>query len=406
MFYTYNNVAIFNADVLEHFPIFLQKTAHYPSVSLNLTATDVIVALIDSEYPITLEYFSNISSVNGLCILQADFLITYLHANAIKIKKHLINVITSVLTHALKCRILLSEPDFDQQLFFFSHSGFLDPKFYNDPPSVELNWSKQVHPSITISSINRIVSSLKKDRAVLNLVISPYLASTLSKIIHFMNEGSGLLFITNYTQNGEGMLGVNSNYISEGETDMVLPPPPLTPFQFHSHPDRITMERKAFIAWPSGQDMKNVAESYFTTKPQLVHIVISPEGLWIIMMSYEYQHLCNRIIENNLSDVSERLLDGIYNVFTNLEQYRVTDSVDPLHRHQSDQHYLIDVSNVRMGTILPDVSNEYYKYPIFKLNYFKWSVFEHNTNGIVITSEYLPTANIGAYIPPYNPYTD
>jgi hypothetical protein len=406
MFYTYNNIAIFSSDVLASIPTFIEKTTHYPPVP-TLCATDLIVALIDSKYPITLDHFHNISGVNGICIINQAFLILYLNALDVNTKRLMINVITSILTHSLKCKLLLSDPDFDQQSHFFSHAGFLDPIFNIDPPSIEMSWHKQITPSITLSSINKIVSSLKKDRVVLNLIISQNLASTLSKIIHFMNEGAGTLFLTNYTQNGDGVLGVNSKYIIEGGPNESSNPNPLTPFVFHSHPDRITIENKAFIAWPSGQDMRVVAGSFFTNRPQLVHMVISPEGIWVVMTSYEYQQVAKKMLKANLADKAMKLVNEIRDVFTQLEKYRVTDTIDPLYRHQTDQHYMVAVSKIKIGTVLKDEAfRDFANFPIFKLNYFKWSVFDNPTNVVSVTVEYLPTVVVGAYLPPYNPYSD
>lgn len=221
--------------MLEYFPSFLEKTAHFPD-GPSLEETDIIVTSVDSEYPITLGYLDSASSIQGVCIIRKPSnLIIYLHTNEISNRKLLINVITSTLTRNLTCKVLLSDPEFEQYIVFYCHVGFIDPVITDDPPAVWMYWSKQVNPALTISTINKAVSSLKKDRVVLNLIISSRLATTLSKIVQFMNEGAGNLFITSYTPNKEAVLGVNAKYIVEGTPEGVTPPR-LTPFVFHSHP--------------------------------------------------------------------------------------------------------------------------------------------------------------------------
>lgn len=156
----------------------------------------------------------------------------------------------------------------------------------------------------------------------------------------------------------------------------------------------------------SADDMKNIAESFFTGKPQLVHMVSSPEGLWVIMTSYEYQQLARKILSLESPDVSDRLLNSVDNAFAPYEN-RSTDRVDVIHRHKYAKLFMMVNASITISSVLSDdVAREFAQFPIFKISFYKWSIFDDPTNKVSITVEYLPTENLEAHLPPYNPYKD
>lgn len=217
----------------------------------------VIVAAVQSEYMLSPATFNSISSVDGIGILNSSLnVLIYLRAVNIPIKTKILRFITSVINTSITCSIPINDVDFDSTVNFYVQNGFILPRYDDNRQSVILKWRKPISKSDTLNTITKIKSAVKNERCWLTIIITQEVAIVFEKIIKFMNEVAGILFINSYNADGEAILGINSDYILEGTIDRSNFDLKLSPFSFHSHPEHITSEYDAFISWPSGQDMR------------------------------------------------------------------------------------------------------------------------------------------------------
>lgn len=414
-FFAYNDVVIFPSKMMTSFPAFVAKLSSYPPFSI--VESDVIVASVQSDFPLTAQSFDSAKRVDGLAVVNsATDELTYLHtersANDLATKSKLVRAITTLLTRDLICFIPLQSSDFEGTTTFLVKNGFVSPAFNQERNAIAMTWMEKIPDSVTLNLIAKIVASVKRDRCSLTMIIPKSVAQTLAKTVSFMNEAGGALFITRYTDAGEAVLGVNSDYIKEGGmAEVAVPSDAASPVTFHSHPDHVTTEYKAFISWPSGQDMRALVVWFLQDRNQLAHFVVAPEGLWIVSLTYEFQLLIKTLKKFRLVQCGNELQRAIYDVFTRFD-YARSKAVSPLERHRAEADYVTTVAGFKIGTLLGlvpslvascHVANKYEPYPLFKVSFVKWDRFEEAIGSEVThTVEYAPDERGGLpiLIPP------
>jgi len=396
-FFAYNDVVIFPSKMLVAFPAFMTKTSAYPPFTLG--EHDVIIASVQSDFPLTMQSFDSLYRIDGLAVLNsATDELTYLHSHDLVVKSKLVRAITGLITRDVVFFVPIKSPDFDATTTFLVRNGFGSPVFDEQRNSIGMSWMERIPDSVTLNSIGRIVASLMNDRCSFTMLIPKTVAQTLGKTIHFMNEAGGLLSITRYAENGDAILGVNSDYILEGGIDGVQIPIHLGPITFHAHPDHVTAEYKTFISWPSGQDMKMIVGSFLQDYNQLAHFVVAPEGLWILSLTYEFQLLVNTVKKFGLIDCGVHLQQAIYDVFSTFDFAR-DKAVSPLERHRAESDYVTTIAGFKIGTLLGlvpslvtscHVANKYQSSQIFKVAFINWDRFEDLSGQVTYTVEYAP----------------
>jgi len=277
---------------------------------------------------------------------------------------------------------------------FFVKYGFIEPKLIKKV--IRMRYVKRPSTKLTLMQIRSAVASLKKNVLLINMFIPKVVAVTLSKCLREINEASGNLSIVKYIDNGAALIGLNSDNIQSGDEGSV--PLPDSPFVFHMHPDHITREFKAFISWPSGQDMMVVALSFLNFRDQLVHFVVSPEGLWSIHVTTEFQKLLVSLRSSNSYDCSQGILAAIHKVFTDFENPRLANTIDAIDRHNIGGRYLATTKNYKLSNLFTDVPdlnsvcrvNVAEDAQLFNVSLIKWKRFSETAdNGVYLTFDYI-----------------
>jgi hypothetical protein len=409
-FFAYNDIVIFPSKMLTTFSTFNAKISMYPPFTLG--DSDVIIASVQSDFPLTVLSIDSANSIDGLCVLNSSTdVLTYLHASDLAIKSKLVRAVTTLITRDLVCFVPVQSTDFGATTTFLVKNGFGSPVFDERKNAIALSWMERIPDSVTLNSIAKIVASVKTDRCSITLLIPKAVAKALVKTIGFMNEAAGALFITRYTDGGDAVLGINSDYIKEGGIAEVQVPFDVSPITFHSHPDHVTTEYKAFISWPSGQDMRVLVNFFLQDHNQLAHFVVAPEGLWIVSLTYEFQLLIKTLKKFSLIQCGIDLQQAIYEVFTQFD-YARSQSTSPLDRHRAEADYTTMIAGFKIGTLLGlvpslvtscHVANKYEKYPLFKVAYIRWDRFEDLSTETTHTVEYAPDerGGLSVSIPPF-----
>lgn len=194
------------------------------------------------------------------------------------------------------------------------------------------------------------------------------------------------------------LIGLNSDNIQSGDEGSVALPDKYSPFVFHTHPDHITREFKAFISWPSGQDMMVVTLSFLQFRDQLVHFVASPEGLWSIHITPEFQRLLVTLRTKNSYPCSQSILNAIHKVFTQFESPRLAKEIEAIDRYNIGGQYLSATKNYKLSNLVADVpqlrqdcnSEVSDDAQLFNVSLIKWKRFSETADeGVYLTFDYI-----------------
>lgn len=352
-FYVFDNVAVFPVQTVLTFPKFYQRLLN---VNYNISHNDrIIFAAVTSDNLITSANFDELHlfgcAVFNLRTKSIDYFIA--ENDSTVVKTRILDVITHNIQGDIFIDLVTNNPNFDVEANYLVKYGFIEPRLVNTV--VKLKYVKRPPTKLTLMQIRAVIASLKANVMVLNIFIPRVVATTLSKCIKEINEASGTLSIVKYLEGSVALIGLNSDNIQSGDEGSVPPPVKYSPLVFHTHPDHITREFKAFISWPSGQDMMIVALSFLQFRDQLAHFVVSPEGLWSIHLTPEFQSLLIHLRSNNAFECSQGILNAIHKVFTNFENPRSAEAIDPIDRYNIGGQYLTTIKNYKLSNLFRDV---------------------------------------------------
>lgn len=352
-FYVFDNVAVFPVQTVLTFPKFYQRLLN---VNYNISHNDrIIFAAVTSDNLITSANFDELHlfgcAVFNLRTKSIDYFIA--ENDSTVVKTRILDVITHNIQGDIFIDLVTNNPNFDVDANYLVKYGFIEPRLVNTV--VKLKYVKRPPTKLTLMQIRAVIASLKANVMVLNIFIPRVVATTLSKCIKEINEASGTLSIVKYLEGSVALIGLNSDNIQSGDEGSVPVPVKYSPLVFHTHPDHITREFKAFISWPSGQDMMIVALSFLQFRDQLAHFVVSPEGLWSIHLTPEFQSLLIHLRSNNAFECSQGILNAIHKVFTNFENPRSAEAIDPIDRYNIGGQYLMTIKNYKLSNLFRDV---------------------------------------------------
>lgn len=397
-FYVFDNVAVFPVKSINYFPLFYKKII---DTGYNISTNNKIVfAAVISDQLITSATFDNLQLFGCAIFNLRNKCIEYFNTNSesVLIKSRLLDVIAHNIQGDIFIDMHIDNPNFDVDAIFFVKYGFIEPKAVNN--FIRLKYTKRPSTKLTLMQIRSVVTSLKYSTKVLilNIFIPKVVANTLSKCIKEINEASGILSIVKYIENGVALIGLNSDNINSGDEGSVSLPDKYSPLVFHTHPDHITREFKAFISWPSGQDMMVVALSFLQFRDQLVHFVASPEGLWSIHITPEFQKLLVQLRTKNSLFCSQNLLAAIHKVFTKFENPRLSLEIEAINRYNIGNQYLTATKNYKLSNLFADVpelhqickSDISQDSRLFNVSLIKWKRFsETSEEGVQLTFDYI-----------------
>lgn len=396
-FYVFDNIAVFpSKTALDHFPNFQKKIIDF---RYNLTDDfRIIFAAVTSDHLITSSTFDNLSLFGCAILNLQSKAIDYFKVenNSTIVKSRLLDVITHNIHGEIFMDMYTNNPNFDIDATFLVKYGFIEPTLINKV--IRLRYVKKISTKLTLMQIKAAVASLKSNVLLINMFIPKVVATTLSKYMKEINEAAGNLSIVKYNNNGVALIGLNSDNIQSGDEGSVGLPDKYSPFVFHTHPDHITRESKAFISWPSGQDMMVVALSFLQFRNQLVHFVVSPEGLWSIHVTPEFQKLLITLRNTNSYICSQSILNAIHTVFTKFETPRSSLEIEAIDRYNIGGQYLSATKNYKLSNLFADVPqlNQDCKTDVsedaqlFNVSLIKWKRFSETLEeGVYLIFDYV-----------------
>lgn len=405
-FYTFDNVVIFPMSFVGQFPNIGRKIYDlgyaYSSKLVIFAAVD-----IDPSQMISLSNFDSLTLI-GFAVVDITtstvgrFYFTMVNNDT---KRKILDVIILSLHGNVFANVYTSNPNFDVDAKFLVKYGFSQPKIYDN--TVRLKYETRISSVAILDQINMAVTVLKTNVGVLKIFIPKVVAIIMSQCLHSLYEAGGNLSIVKYVDE-TAVLGVNSDEIVTGTVGSVnLPTDNYSPFVFHTHPDHVTRENKAYLAWPSGQDMMIICMSYVERRNQLVHFVSSPEGIWVIHLVVDFQKILVALGLSNSVKCASAIFEAVYTVFTAFETPRLASKVDAIERRSIIDVYLLTVKNYTMRRLISDVpalSSVCARIPnievsadpqLFNVSLVKWKQFSNtNDKGVFLTFDYFADETI------------
>lgn len=410
-FYVFDNVAVFSLEKsIEYFPNFnLLISKKLKNEEYN---DKIVFAAVTSDTLITINTFDSLS-LFGYAIFDIksrSIIVLEVDKNSSVIKSRILDILTTNITGKISIDIIITNPNFDVDVIFLVKYGFIEPILINK--IIRLKYINRPPIKLIMLQINAVVASLKSNVLLLNMFIPKVVAITLSKWLKEINEASGNLSIVKYNNDGIALIGINSNNIKSGTEGAVELPEQYSPLVFHTHPDHITREFRAFISWPSGQDIMAVALSFMHYRDQLVHFVVSPEGLWTIHVTSEFQKILIHLRNTNAYKCSENMLNAIFKIFTNFETPRLTTEIEAIDRYNIGNLYLTIVKNYKLFNLLKDVPeiSENCQFTVdedvqlFDISLIKWKRFSEVDEGVYLTFDYISDI-VGGLSPFFFPFS-
>jgi hypothetical protein len=396
-FYAFNNVAVFPATFARsYFPKFYQTIY---TLGNDLSNEDLAVfASTMSENLTTSDNFDSLR-VNGFVIFNsrtATIEQVYLVESAdYTVKTKILDVIMYTMHGDVFVNMYTVNPNFDVDATFYVKYGFVEPEIVNNV--IRMRFSQRPSLKMTLAQIRLAVTTLQSNNSTIKMFIPKDVALIMSKCLSEINEAGGNMSILKYIDD-VAIMGINSEDIVSGTEGTTFLPKEYSPFVFHTHPDHITREFKTFISWPSGQDMMVVALSYMEYRNQLVHFVSSPEGVWAIHVTAEFQRILYIIRSQNSKKCSRGIFEAIYTIFTAFESPRLSSNVAAVERYNVGDKYLSLVKNYTLSKLIADVpilrsqcsqAKVTRDAQLYNVSLIKWKHFsEPPDQGVFLTFDY------------------
>ena len=396
-FFCYNNVVVFPASMSSHLTSFTAHLGKFPLfVAESIDNTAVVAEVVPQKDQVLSRSNPNaIQDVNAIAIIDTQLLqLLYLEATKTYVdsKARLLMAIFRLISTSLTVKIPINDINFNQKAAFYVKNGFKTPVYDSDTNSVALTSFHHETAAATLNMVNKIASEFRNNRGTATVLLPKLVAETIAKTVLHNNETSGKFDITAVTTNGELVLGLNSDNMTEGDDRSVGFIS--STFCFHSHPDKITREYQAFISWPSGQDLSTTATTLATDTPILGHFVASPEGVWVIKPTYELQLIMSKLVAAKNQQCIDQVVNKIYSVYSTFDYARHSGSNIPLKRYFAEQAYLEFVADVKLLDIALELPCQSFfddlRLPLFSVVFIKWKEIDAS-NQTAIVFEYLPS---------------
>jgi hypothetical protein len=361
-FFCFDDLIVFPVNMLNELTSFTLALRDYPSFTIYDTSC-VIVARVSSFGLLSRFNKNSITSVHGMGVLNVKTShLLYLHATDM----------TDVTTMSMiiVCMQTVLIPD----IIYDFHPG-----------------DKTIQTTL-VSTTPQISGGIT--RSVTTIVLQSYDADIMAKTVDLAVETSGTIAVVSHDDvDGYATFRVDTDSMVRGTTESVVESNGKSHFKFHSHPDSVMCINESFIAYPSGNDMRALARTYTPGYyPHIGHFVASPEGLWVIKPTYDFQ--CLMIIVSQDDNYIDTLLDAIHDTYTPLDEKRMKKNTSVLNRCLISQEYLDIISNTRLESISIDIARRFTTYKdsiLFSVEFIKWSDFHENNDlcDIEITFEHL-----------------
>jgi hypothetical protein len=409
-FHVVDNVAIFPLYLTIKLPNF-SKLLRESGYDVDVTNTHIIAfAAVNSTSLITFERFDMLYPFGMAIFDKSASCITHLSADddSMAVTGRILDSVSHSIKGDMYLEIRTNNPNFDVHANFFVKYGFLEPTI-SENKTIRMKYTSRPSTKQTLAQIRSLVASLKTNVSKLKVFIPLVVADTLSKYLSEINEAAGNLEIARYMQDEVAVLGLDSDNIINGSEGDVTLPEKYSPFVFHTHPDHINRKTKSFLSWPSGQDMMLVAYSYIEKKDQLMHLVPSHDGIWVIHVTTEFQKLLVLLRANNLRRCAEGILTAIRDVFVGFETPRQADVVAAIDRHTIAARYLALTKTYTLTRLVKDVPSLQEACvnftvaedaQLYNVSLIKWKRFsETYEKGVHLTFDY--NVDHDGRLPPY-----
>ena len=354
----------------------------------------VVIAKVTTKGMLSEASLNNVDTVRGYALMNmvTEELI-YLSNASFKIQSNILISIQKLLKDVFSYRLGIDDPNFNAVKTFLVDHGFLDPVYDPETKSIVLTCYPHMPKSATITTINKIVSAIKSDNNRIMFVVPGSVAQLMIKTLDYMTEAFGAISITRINSAGEAILGLRYSDIISGSGTMVYGVFKSN-ISFHTHPDVLTTEYSVYVSWPSATDIK-VFTSHFINSdyPQLMHIVVSPEGMWVMKLTIQFQALLRIVNKFGLEDCFEKILYGVRTKLEPYDQIRSTVNVPAQDRNRQRKEYLATVNGITLRSVAPpDICNaakKYYNSTLYQIELIKWQRFTEQ-EPVKIFCEYIP----------------
>lgn len=354
----------------------------------------VVVAKVTTKGMLSELSLDNVDTVLGYALMNMDTdELLYISNASFKIQSNIMISIQKLLKDVFSYRLMIDEPNFNAVKTFLVDHGFLDPVYDSTTKSIILTCYPHMPKSATITAINKIVSAIKSDSNKIMFVVPGAVAQLMIKTLDYMTEAFGSISITRINSAGEAILGLSYSDITSGSADRVVAEFK-TNISFHTHPDVLTTEHGVYVSWPSANDVKVFTRHFVNSDyPQLMHVVVSPEGMWVMKLTIQFQALLRILIKFGLETCIDQILDGVNEKLAPYDVIRSTVSVPAHDRNIQRKEYLSTVNGITLRAVAPpdvcNVARKYYKSTLYQIELIKWQRFTEQ-EPVQIFCEYIP----------------
>ncbi|ABF82076.1 hypothetical protein MIV046R [Invertebrate iridescent virus 3] len=314
-FKVYNrNIAIFSIKYLNQFGRLnagIQET-DFPTAKLVNTNRHVVVwinMLENDTTPVTPDSFDSFNLSGAIILKDSSGLIEYMyvHKNSRTVKSLLLDAIATIYNQVTGNDILINiwtqNINIDEDVRFLVNYGFVEPAIVGKN-TIQMKYHPKIPHQQTLNEIRRLLGYSKRNVGWINVFLPKDLAIKLfSYVNNYDVEFGGYLPLTSVQKpNGAWVLGWDDTLVSKGESLSVYIPPPQehqkleeTIIGFHTHPIALsssnTISDGMVILPPSNIDLKGISNQWLFPRPNIAHFICSPEGLWVVSLTEEFQSL-------------------------------------------------------------------------------------------------------------------
>lgn len=396
----YNGLAVFPARLT---PFDLTMDLLAKNIQANIDSDVLVVSSKDLNMA-----SGGISTANidGVAIINGQYsVITHIVCDNINIIRQLLNVIVALATG--KIYIKIDTTPSEEYANFIVKFGFIQPQYIENGTAVIMEYHPRINYLTTLNKLKRMTRSATLTDLSITVFIPYEVAKVLSNIVRFENETVGWLSITRYDDTDMAILGVNSDNFITGDQNSVFEVAEIKQFGFHTHPDTIVHLYETFIAWPSSQDLSVITSAHMSSRGQIAHFVISPEGVWSVSLTIPFQHVIADIRSNEMGICATNLINAIGNVLLKYDNARSSSLIDPLDRYKSGIKYIDDINNISFADVINqhdcELINKYKNVKLFNVMFISWKQFDTSERGVMLTYDYVrhDRAGLTPHIEPY-----
>lgn len=328
-------------------------------------------------------------------------------------------ILSSILLFNTKSRIWLGvvfwNPTFEAVVRLYVKNGFQYPDFSNKSISgsslpfsfLSLYWQKDApipDQKETINSSLRLREEYMGTRGKCSIRLR-FENSLLKAMFEAYNrqavEYGGKMRIFEYVDTGASYRAARVGFspqleVSGSKTGFVVNVP-VSPINFHTHPDVCYATYGCYLGWPSSGDMASILDNY--DHGLRLHMLMSREGIYFISLSLNFIQAWNSAPQK----FKEGMVNAVRYFFKKIEGYRSGSNIPLEVASATLSTFLMGVNKFSTNDALDWIKSQGYdvsgvvrnaatSFPIFQVTYMNWIDIDR-TPIIEFDFHYLPSGN-------------